>query len=234
MIILIFSETSLFLINDDHLVLDGLLDRETKDHYRFNVYATDHGSPPCRTSTTLEVLVEDINDNYPVFYDAEKKVIHTFTATILEKSPVGSPILLPNVEDKDIGQNSEIEFKLQSEKQDILNYFNINPTTGVVTIKAQVDLNSLNRLNILDQNATKTAALEISVIATDHGVPPLSSNLTLTVLVEGINDQAPVFLLPEYNFTISENVNIGRCVKCLFLTCTSFSSVKIIRYHSIG
>jgi hypothetical protein len=63
--------------------------------------------------------VDDVNDNPPVFYNAEDKVISTSTATILEKSPVGSPILLPNVRDIDIDENAEIKFSLQADKTDI-------------------------------------------------------------------------------------------------------------------
>jgi protocadherin-16/23 len=208
-ITLTFVETSLFVVYGDRLILNGMLDREKQNHYQFQVFSKDNGNPPCHVSSTMEIHVEDVNDNPPVFYNTEDKVISTSTATILEKSPVGSPILLPNVTDIDIDENAEIKFTLQADKPDILNYFKINSKTGVVTIAAQVDLNSLNRLHISEKNATKTASLEMSVVATDSGVPPLSSNLTLTVVVEGINDQAPVFLLPEYNLTISENIPIG-------------------------
>lgn len=199
----------MFVVYEDRLILNGVLDREKQNNYQFQVFAKDNGNPPCNVSSTMEIHVEDVNDNPPVFYNAEDKVISTSTATILEKSPVGSPILLPNVTDIDIDKNAEIKFSLKADKPDILNYFKINSKTGVVTIAEQVDLNSLNRLHILEKNATKTASLEMSVVATDSGVPPLSSNLTLTVVVEGINDQAPVFLLPEYNLTISENIHIG-------------------------
>jgi hypothetical protein len=110
----------------------------------------------------------------------EYKVISTSTATILEKSPVGSPILLPNVRDIDIDENAEIKFSLQADKKDILNYFKINSKTGVVTIAAQVDLNSLNLLHILEKNATKTASLEMSVVATDSGVSTATFKSILT------------------------------------------------------
>ncbi|XP_063447084.1 protocadherin Fat 4-like [Mytilus trossulus] len=206
------SDTSPFIISGDYLILDGTLDREIKDEYTVKIYAKDNGIPACVVSSYLEVHVEDINDNSPIFYNADGSIIYQADATIIEKSPVGSPILLPSVKDNDIGENAEVEFSLSAEKPDILKYFGISKKTGVVTIKAQVDLNSLNRLHVLDKNATKTAALEMWVVATDKGKPKMSSALNLTVTVEGINDQAPVFLSPEYDYTIPENVTIGSVV----------------------
>ena len=32
-----------------------------------NLQATDHGSPPLNTTSNINVLVEDVNDNTPVF-----------------------------------------------------------------------------------------------------------------------------------------------------------------------
>ncbi|CAC5409358.1 unnamed protein product [Mytilus coruscus] len=206
------SDTSPFIISGDNLILDRALDREIKDEYSVKIYAKDNGIPACVVSSYLEVNVEDINDNSPIFYNADGSEISQTDATIIEKSPVGSPILLPSVKDNDIGKNAEVEFSLSAEKLEILKYFRISPKTGVVTIKAQVDLNSLNRLHMLDKNATKTAALEMWVVATDKGRPNMSSALNLTVIVEGINDQAPVFLRPEYDYRIPENVPIGSVV----------------------
>lgn len=43
------------------------LDRETKDSYNVTVKAVDQGSPPLSSTTSLLVLVLDVNDNPPEF-----------------------------------------------------------------------------------------------------------------------------------------------------------------------
>lgn len=198
------------MINDNSFVLNGELDREKQNFYSFSVYAVDHGNPPCFTETTFGVAVEDVNDNYPEFFNADGDQISNAIATIIEKSPIGTPIFLPSVKDIDSGENSEVKFEFLNLAPDLKNYFRIDPKTGVVTINAQVDLNSLNRLNILEKNATQTAELKLEISAMDGGFPSRNTTLDLVVFVEGINDQAPVFLKPVYDIIIAENIPVGK------------------------
>ena len=43
------------------------LDREKMDKHLFRVSAKDQGSPPLESFMTLEIIVEDVNDNPPIF-----------------------------------------------------------------------------------------------------------------------------------------------------------------------
>lgn len=43
------------------------LDRETVSGYLLTVTAKDGGNPPLSDTTDVEIIVTDVNDNYPVF-----------------------------------------------------------------------------------------------------------------------------------------------------------------------
>ena len=52
------------------------LDRETAESHLFIVVATDEGVPkPFSSQVEVRVVVEDINDNRPVFMDKEAELI---------------------------------------------------------------------------------------------------------------------------------------------------------------
>lgn len=52
---------------DLDLVVQDLLDREVQDSYSLEILAADGGSPPRSSSLTVEVNIQDLNDNPPVF-----------------------------------------------------------------------------------------------------------------------------------------------------------------------
>ncbi len=49
----------------------GPLDRETVSLYHLNLIAEDGGDPPNRAFASLLIIVQDINDNPPVFNPTE-------------------------------------------------------------------------------------------------------------------------------------------------------------------
>ena len=42
-------------------------DRETTSHFSLTITATDNGTPPRQTTTNVVVIVNDTNDNKPIF-----------------------------------------------------------------------------------------------------------------------------------------------------------------------
>lgn len=47
------------------------------------------------------------------------------------------------------------------------------------------------------------------VEANDHGNPPLTTMTSITMQIQAMNTYIPLFTVPTYNFTISENASVG-------------------------
>lgn len=56
--------------NDGKIVTKIVLDRETQEQFIFTVYCENDGAPSHTVSTTVTVILEDVNDNKPIFKSA--------------------------------------------------------------------------------------------------------------------------------------------------------------------
>ena len=90
---------------------------------------------------------------------------------------------------------------------------------GSFSIDAQSG--SLNTNRFLDRESQDTYNLTIT--ATVVGTPSLSSNVTVTIVVGDVNDNAPVFSTLLYNVTVAENAKIGSSIfQVLLLFASNF------------
>ncbi|XP_071380388.1 protocadherin alpha-8-like [Centroberyx affinis] len=178
--------------NHYSLVVDGPLDRERASQYNVTVLATDEGTPPLSGTRIITVHVSDVNDNAPRF---SEPVINIF---VKENSPVGAVIHTMTADDPDVDENAKVTFSIMDgnpKTTPIASMLNINSETGDI-----VTLQSFNFEEI------KT--FQFKVQATDSGVPPLSSNVTVNVLILDENDNSPGILAPysEHGSVNSENI----------------------------
>ncbi|XP_074530020.1 protocadherin alpha-8-like isoform X6 [Halichoeres trimaculatus] len=174
------------------LVVDGLLDREKTSQYNVSITATDEGTPPLSSTSIVTVHVSDVNDNPPQF---SEQLIHVF---IKENSAVGEVITTVKAEDTDINQNGQVRYSFLKSNGDSIplsTMININSETG--------DIVSLQSFNY-----EELKTLQFKVQATDSGVPPLSSNVTVNVLILDENDNNPTILAPysEHGSVNSESI----------------------------
>ncbi|KAM4712410.1 cadherin EGF LAG seven-pass G-type receptor 1 isoform 2-T2 [Anableps anableps] len=97
-----------FIINNNTgwIAVGKELDRETTDFYTFGVVARDHGMPLMSSSTSVSIMVLDVNDNVPTF--TEK----TYSLKINEDAVVGSSVLTVTAVDRDI--NSVVTYQISS------------------------------------------------------------------------------------------------------------------------
>ncbi|KAM9357307.1 protocadherin alpha-13-like [Symphorus nematophorus] len=178
--------------NDYSLVVDGPLDRENTSLYNVTITATDEGSPPLSSIRVITVHVSDVNDNAPRFMEP---VINIY---IKENSPIGSVIYTINALDPDLDGNAKLTYKLLNSSPKnipISTMVNINSETG--------DIVSLQAFNY-----EELKTFQFKVQATDSGVPPLSSNVTVNVLILDENDNNPTILAPysEHGSVNSETI----------------------------
>ncbi|XP_030251879.1 protocadherin alpha-8-like isoform X13 [Sparus aurata] len=162
------------------LVVDGPLDRESASQYNISITATDEGSPPLSSTSVIHVHVSDVNDNAPLFTE---NIINVY---VKENSPVGAIIKTVTATDADVDQNSQVRYSFLQSNTNTLPFstmININSETG--------DIVSLQSFNF-----EELKTFQFKVQATDSGVPPLSSNVTVNVLILDENDNNPTILAP--------------------------------------
>ncbi|XP_029627109.1 protocadherin alpha-2-like [Salmo trutta] len=175
--------------NDYSLVVDGPLDRESASQYNVTITATDEGTPPLSSTSVITVHVSDVNDNAPRF---SEPVINVY---VKENSPVGDVIYTISAFDRDSEENAKITYSLLDTSNSISSSVNINSDTG--------DIISLQPFNY-----EEIKTFQFKVQATDSGVPPLSSNVTVNVFILDENDNSPGILAPysEHGSVNAENV----------------------------
>ncbi|XP_069027600.1 protocadherin alpha-3-like [Embiotoca jacksoni] len=174
------------------LVVNGPLDRETMAEYKVIIVATDEGTPPLSSTNIVTVHVSDVNDNPPHF---SEPIVNVY---VKENSPVGAVIKTVTAVDGDIDNNGQVRYSILQSNSDTLmlsTMVNINSETG--------DIVSLQSFNYEELNT-----FQFKVQATDSGVPPLSSNVTVNVLILDENDNNPTVLAPysEHGSVNSENI----------------------------
>ncbi|XP_036933509.1 protocadherin alpha-8-like isoform X8 [Acanthopagrus latus] len=174
------------------LLVDGPLDRESVANYNVTIEATDKGTPSLSSTSVLSIHVSDVNDNAPLFPEPQINVY------VKENSPVGAVIKTVTATDADVDQNSQVRYSFLQSNTNTLPFstmININSETG--------DIVSLQSFNY-----EETKTFQFKVQATDSGVPPLSSNVTVNVLILDENDNNPTILAPysEHGSVNSESI----------------------------
>ncbi|XP_029959827.1 protocadherin gamma-A11-like isoform X31 [Salarias fasciatus] len=162
------------------LVSTGQLDREVVSDYNITITATDEGSPPLSSSKSVQLSVADINDNPPVFEE------ESYSAYVSENNKAGSTLCSVAARDPDWRQNGTVVYSLLAGEVNgapVSSYVSVNGDTGVIHAVRSFDYEQLR-------------SFKVQVMARDNGSPPLSSNVTVSVFISDVNDNAPQILYP--------------------------------------
>nr|XP_026240153.1 protocadherin gamma-B7 isoform X6 [Urocitellus parryii] len=162
------------------LVTDGALDREQTPAYNLTITATDKGKPPLSSDITFTLLVTDVNDNAPIFQKS------TYLVHVPENNQPGASITQVGAWDPDLGPNGQVSYSIIAsdlEPKTLSSYVSVNAQSGVVFAQRSFDHEQLR-------------AFELTIQARDQGLPALSTNVSLRVLVDDRNDNAPRVLYP--------------------------------------
>ncbi|XP_068134211.1 protocadherin-1 isoform X2 [Hyperolius riggenbachi] len=166
----------IFSINSDsgQIRVNTVLDREQREHYDFQVVATDKGTPSLKGTASVVITVLDCNDNDPKF------MLNGYNFSVMENMPRLSPVGMVTVIDADKGENARIQLSVEPDSGE----FVIQNGTGTI-------LSSIS----FDREHQSTYIFRLKAV--DGGDPPRSSYVGVTINVLDENDNAPVIVTPS-------------------------------------
>uniref|UniRef100_A0AAY4DI50 Cadherin domain-containing protein n=1 Tax=Denticeps clupeoides TaxID=299321 RepID=A0AAY4DI50_9TELE len=156
------------------LVTDLNLDRERDSEYNISIKCADEGVPSLSSSITIPIQITDVNDNAPVF---EKS---SYEASVLENNTPGLSIFRINARDADQNQNAHVSYLLEDSSINgvsVSSYVSVMADSGVVQAVRSFDYEQIKEFRFC-------------VRAQDGGSPPLSSNVTVRIIIQDQNDNA--------------------------------------------
>lgn len=174
------------------MCLNTQLDRERRSSFSLTVKASDCVLPVSSQLTSTArvlVLVDDVNDNAPVFVSSGSVIVP-------EDAELHSVVTTVRAEDTDAGLNGEVLYYMKASSGGT---FSIGETSGEIRLEEALDR---------EREDTKT----VRITATDRGSPRMTSTLDLTVHVEDANDHDPEFPQSAYSLAVAEDVPRGTSV----------------------
>ncbi|KAM9511859.1 protocadherin gamma-A3-like isoform 24-T24 [Salvelinus alpinus] len=162
------------------LVTGSDLDRERDSEYNISVTCSDEGVPSLSSSVTLTLHISDVNDNAPVFERS------SYEAYIIENNTPGLSIFTVKARDDDWNQNARVSYILEDSSVNgvpVSSYVSVSADSGVIHLVRSFDYEHIKDF-------------QFRVKAQDGGSPPLSSNVTVKIMIQDQNDNAPQVLYP--------------------------------------
>uniref|UniRef100_A0A4W5QM05 Protocadherin 1 gamma 32 n=1 Tax=Hucho hucho TaxID=62062 RepID=A0A4W5QM05_9TELE len=212
-------------INSETGVLHAVrpFDYEQIKQLKLVVKAQDGGTPPLSSNVSVNIFIQDQNDNAPqVLYPVQAS--SSLVAEIVPRSAdVGYLVTKVVAVDVDAGQNAWLSYKLQKATDRAL--FEVGLQNGEIRTIRQVN----------DKDAVKQ---RLTVVVEDNGQPSRSATVNVNVAVA---DTFPEVLSEFTDFTHDKEYNDNltfylvlalAVVSFLFITClVVIISVKIYRWR---
>eukprot|EP00118_Oscarella_pearsei_P008850 m.47602 g.47602 ORF g.47602 m.47602 type:complete len:5714 (+) comp33810_c0_seq1:99-17240(+) len=169
------------------------LDYESADGNRFNLVVSAQLDAEKRRVTIIRVIIEDVNDNRPVF--SRRGSLRGF---IGEKEPADTAVM--SLYATDVDEVGAIAFRVISGND---RAFSMGPTTVI----GRFFVGEIRLVGSLDREAQE--AYDLVVEAYD-GVQ--STQVDVHVQIGDVNDNSPKFLKSNYNVSVSEVISPGTSV----------------------
>ncbi|XP_064181971.1 protocadherin gamma-C5-like isoform X1 [Anguilla rostrata] len=171
------------------ITLSDRLDYEVIKIYKFDVRATDKGTPSMEGHSRVQVEVEDVNDNPPEI------ILTSLPKPVREDASVGTVVALISAKDLDSGENGKVALSMSSDYP-----FKLKPSFS--NHYELVTDSRLDREEFPDYN--------IEIIASDTGSPPFTTAKKIAVNILDVNDNPPLFSQLSYTVYVKENGAPGR------------------------
>nr|XP_006812462.1 PREDICTED: protocadherin Fat 4-like [Saccoglossus kowalevskii] len=146
----------------------AVLDREEIQLYNLTVAAVDGGNPPQTGYAEVEISIDDVNDNGPMFYPEDT------VGSVYENQSPGTSVMILSAYDPDTPVNGA-PFSYYLLPSDDSEQFSVHQSTGLITTKA-----SLNREDQSDYY--------LPIESRDSGVPQMTSTTRIHIMILDTND----------------------------------------------
>nr|CAB3244827.1 protocadherin Fat 1 [Phallusia mammillata] len=170
------------------------LDRETQAEYDLTVSASNANLISGRVSSTvrIRIVVEDANDHDPLF------TLESYTASVIETSPIGTQVIQVHAEDVDLGNNGSVVYSIVHPSAKLP--FQIDSFSGNITTKAALDYDTMGSRKVYD----------IRVRAHDSGLPfSRKTESYVFVTVVNTNDNAPILTKNQCSVIVPRSTSPG-------------------------
>ncbi len=177
------------------IILVRDLDRETTENYNLRLVLTERGVRASHddnsTAINVLVIVDDANDNQPLFEPAE------YEATVSEATPLKQKVAQVVAIDKDLENtpNSEVVYDITS--GNVGGMFSIDLISGVISVNNDLDYDG------------RVSEYNLIIRACDSADKPKCSLQPFRVYLTDENDNQPKFPVAEYLEFVGENEPIG-------------------------
>lgn len=171
------------------LRLIGKLDYNAVPKYFLTIQSKTVSTPPLYDYVEVFIMVIDVNNKDPIF---ESDEYHT---TVIENSKPGDKVIQVRAYDEDM--YSEIRYSFGDKAGNLSKAFNLDPTTGWLSLINPLDRESVDYYNL-------------TVVAKDiNAKNEQTSQTTVIVKVTDQNDNPPIFNRPSYNAAVNEGAALG-------------------------
>ncbi|XP_052121154.1 fat-like cadherin-related tumor suppressor homolog isoform X3 [Frankliniella occidentalis] len=184
------------------------LDRETRQHYKLNIVASDNGHPKHSTRCIVHIQVQDYNDNPPAFSN------NNYKASVNEDALPGTVIIQLATSDAD---SVKMPVDLYIVSGDPASQLSVR-STGEVYVVRPLDRETVPHYNL-------------QIIATD-GKFVASSNVSIEIL--DANDNPPYCLRHRYRSIVPEDVDTGTFILSVRASDVDEGSHENLRFYLTG
>uniref|UniRef100_A0A3B4YEG6 Cadherin domain-containing protein n=1 Tax=Seriola lalandi dorsalis TaxID=1841481 RepID=A0A3B4YEG6_SERLL len=200
-----------------HLVSTGGLDREVTPFYQLLIEVEDKGDPKKFGYLQVNVTIQDINDNPPMFEQDQYQTsvfedIGTVVA-LLTVSDSDSPTANGNISVSILGGNEQRHFEVHTSSV---------PNLSLIKVASVLDRERISSYNL-------------TVSVSDNGKPMARSSFaSLVIFVNDINDHPPIFQETLYTVDISEDIPKGSYIKGVSATDGDSGQNANLRYSLVS
>ncbi|KAG9490992.1 hypothetical protein GDO78_006374, partial [Eleutherodactylus coqui] len=176
------------------IILEKSLDREKQSFYELILTALDGGNPQKSSTATVKIVVQDFNDNLPMFSQ------DTYHIRLQENAAIGSLVIQLNATDEDEGSNAQITYSFSHISDNARQLFTIDSLNGDIKVLGNLDYETSENY-------------EMTVVAKDGGGQVTHCKVSVQLI--DVNDNAPEITMKSISPSIPEDSPPGTVIALL-------------------